>query len=155
MNCSSRMMASNLKCTLPAMVSSWTRSFSFARGRYVRFLGLTDHVDLAVFFHLGIHPHLHVDVGGQWQFAYCLMVVCMQALDTSTCLTFTSVWSPDDAAGEGLTAFYRASCHLMRLYFMSEDDVNKYAVCIYANMRICEYRKYAGCEAAKSKRGGL
>ena len=73
--------------------------------RYVRFLRLADHVDLAVFFHLVIHSHLLVDFGGHRQyFACCLMVVCMQALDTSTCLTFTSFWSPDDAAGEGLKA---------------------------------------------------
>ena len=60
--------------------------------RYIKFLHLADHVDVALFFHLVIHSHLDREFEGGWQFAYCLLVVCLQTLDTSH--TFAPTVSP-------------------------------------------------------------
>ena len=49
---------------------------------FVQFVWLAAYIDLAAFFHFVINPHLPAACfGRQCEFAYCLLVACLQALD--------------------------------------------------------------------------
>ena len=108
--------------------------------RYMRYLNLADHVDVALFFDLVIHSHLDRGFEGDWQFAYCLLVVCLQDIDTSASLTFSSFWSPSQGTGRGLDDVYRHACRHMRLFFSTPNSVLAHTV-LWGH--ICEHR---GCD---------
>ena len=52
-----------------------------------------------------------------WQFSYCLLLVCLQDIDTSATLTFSSFWSPPQGTGLALDDVYRRAARHMRRFF--------------------------------------
>ena len=66
------------------------------------------------------------DAEEDWQFAYCLLVVCLQDINTSATLTFTSFWSPPQGTGLALDDVYHRASRHMRLFFAPPEAITAY-----------------------------
>ena len=88
----------------------WGGEVHFFMTYLLVFLSVTYYLDLALFFYFVVFANLSGH-GRQWEFGYCLLLVCLSELDTVKGMTLSTIWATVEGTEQKMNECYlQASC---------------------------------------------